>query len=131
MGREVLTYILTGMAIPAIMSVFLDLSSIQIAAMCLPLIALVHELMHLLAIRLLGLEYRFEVSGLKVGFIVRFSKPSHYIVAALLPQAITVSMLVLGFAGMSFCTALAVMHLAISCEDIVKSVKYAIRSCTR
>jgi len=116
---------LAGLGIGAAIYTLLGPRALTYALMLVPIVALSHELLHLAAIRARGLAHRFVARGLLVGYVVEFSRSLDYVVCALAPQVITVG-LATAFAitGMKWLAALALLHLAISVNDIAKSVKY-------
>lgn len=90
-------------------------------------LGLFHELLHLVPMKVLKLRYRFLVNGLYIGFKTTFSNISQLIIVAAAPQIITLAVLLLYTITLDKSTlALAVLHIAISCEDLAKIVKYLV-----
>jgi len=102
----------------------LNCSSPALVAALTPIVALAHEAVHLLTIRLLGLRHRVAVRGMKVGFVIDFDNPKKYIVCALSPQVITAMLAILSIHTPEL-AVLALIHVAMSVHDIAKSLKYA------
>ncbi len=105
---------------------FLNCVNPLIIAIATPLIALVHEVLHVVALRILGLRYKFTFTGTKIGFLVQFSKRRDYIVCALFPQVLTIVLLASSFLLARELLVVALIHVAMSAHDIFKSFGYLI-----
>jgi hypothetical protein len=105
----------------------LSASDIIAVLSLLPIIALTHEALHLVALKMLRVEHAFSVSGMLIGFRVRANNVKSFIISALFPQVISMVLVVLFIINKS-CVALslALLHIAISVEDLGKVVKYLI-----
>ena len=120
---------LLGVALGAAISSLLGFAALSRALALIPIVAAAHELLHLAAIRVKGLAHRFVARGLLLGYVVEFSEPRDYVVCALAPQTITAVLAVLyAVTGLRWVAALALLHVAISINDIAKSVKYLVNA---
>jgi len=123
---------LLGLGLGAAIYTLLGPRALSYALMLAPLIAVAHELLHLAAIRARGLSHRFVARGLMVGYVVEFDRSVDYVACALAPQLITLGLATaFAFTGIKWLAALAVLHLAISVNDIAKSVKYLLNDLLR
>jgi len=120
-------YILLGFTISASLSSLLSTSDVVAVLSLLPIIALMHEALHLVALKMLRVEHAFSVSGMFIGFRVKTNNVKSFIISALFPQAISMALVVLYIINRScIALSLALLHIAISVEDLGKVVKYLI-----
>lgn len=124
-------YLATGFMLPAIALNFVSRDVVVTATLLLPAIALLHELIHIVMAKLQGIRYRFVVKrGMMVGLIVTVRNSREYIALALSPQIITITMLILfPFTGLEVLLVSALFHLALSLEDIMRSIHHLNHPC--
>ena len=117
-------YLAIGFILPAIALNFVSRDVVITATLLLPIIALLHELIHIAMAKLRGIRYRFVVKrGMMIGLVVTVKSSQEYIVLALSPQIITITMLILfPFTGLEVLLILALFHIALSLEDIMRSI---------
>ena len=117
-------YLATGFILPALVLSFVSKDVVVTATLLLPLIALLHELIHIAIAKLRGIRYRFVVrKGMMIGLIVTVKNSWEYVILALSPQIITIAMLMLfSFTGLEVFLVSALFHLALSLEDITRSI---------
>lgn len=88
-------------------------------------LGLIHELIHFVLIKMFRLRYRLLVNGLYVGFKTTFDNVNQFIVVAIAPQILTLMFILFYIITLNgSALALAVLHMAISCEDLTKVVRY-------
>lgn len=120
-------YVLLGFTVSWTLSSFLDVGSLTYITILtsLLLIGVLHELLHLIAINMFRIEHRFVVKGLYIGFVVNVDSKRKYIITALFPQMLTLTMLLLYiFTLNKTMLLLTLLHVAISTEDIGRCLKY-------
>ena len=118
-------YILLGFTISAYLSSLLSTSDIVAVLSLLPIIALTHEALHLVALKMLRVEHAFSANGMFIGFRVKTNNVKSFIISALFPQAISMTLIVLYIINKSYIAlSLALLHIAMSVEDLGKVVKY-------
>lgn len=117
-------YLATGFILPALVLSFVSKDVVVTATLFLPPIALLHELIHIAIAKLRGIRYRFVVrKGMMIGLIVTVKNSWEYVILALSPQIITIAMLMLfSFTGLEVFLVSALFHLALSLEDITRSI---------
>lgn len=97
-----------------------------VIALLTPLVALIHEFLHMVAFKIFGVRYRFKLTYTKIGFMVRFSKSRDYIACALFPQILTLILFAAALVAMKELLVVALIHIAMSAHDILKSFTYLI-----
>jgi hypothetical protein len=121
------SYILLGFTISAYLSSLLSASDIVAVLSLLPIIALTHEALHLAALKMLRIEHVFSANGMFIGFRVKTNNVKSFIISALFPQAISMTLVALYSINRSYIVlSLALLHIAISIEDLGKAAKYLI-----
>jgi len=116
-------YLAIGFILPVLLLSFVSEDVVITATLLLPLIALLHELIHIVIARLRGIRYRLVVKWGVIGLIVTVKNSWEYLVLALSPQIITIAMLMLfSFTGLEVFLVSALFHLALSLEDITRSI---------
>uniref|UniRef100_A0A7C2VDL8 DUF3267 domain-containing protein n=1 Tax=Ignisphaera aggregans TaxID=334771 RepID=A0A7C2VDL8_9CREN len=125
MKLRIALQLLAGFALGYIMCAFVGIEKAAYILALIPLLGLAHEALHLVAIKILGLRSKFSINGLYLGFNTFFHYPGQFMVAAIAPQIITLVLLTLYSLTVNpLILLLLLVHLAISCEDLAKVVKY-------
>lgn len=121
-------YVLLGFTISWAISSFIDIRGItHIVLPLFLLIGIVHELLHLISISIFKIKHRFVVKGLYLGFIINVDDRKRYVITALFPQILTVIMMLFYIITLnSGMLILAILHIAISIEDIGRCLKYVV-----
>ncbi len=120
-------YILLGFTLSWVLSSLLDINHLIYVTIIVPflLIGILHELLHLMAINIFGIRYKFTIKGLYIGFIINVDKRGKYILTALFPQILTLLMILLYIFTLNKAVlTLSILHIAISVEDLGKCIKY-------
>lgn len=95
----------------------------------LPLTALVlmalHEAAHLISIKALGVKFKPVADAARVGFVVEAKSRKQFIVIAAAPQTITLALLIAWALGLSAGLPLALLHVAMSLEDMAKVLRHS------
>lgn len=125
MKLKTAVYIVLGFILSWILSSSLDINQLNAAVLALLVpVGILHELLHFTAISILGIEYRFVVKGLYVGFFVSTNEKRKYFLAALFPQVLTIAMLASYILTLNrVVLTLSILHIAISIEDIGRCIK--------
>ncbi len=89
MKLKIISYIVLGITMPWLLSRAIDMDILLNAYILLPLIGSIHELLHLIAIKILHLGYRFIANGLFIGFYINANSPKAIVIAASFPQITT------------------------------------------
>ncbi|MEL9939727.1 MAG: metalloprotease family protein [Ignisphaera sp.] len=119
-------YMCIGFAMSLITSKMMNVEQSTIAIISLPFIGLLHEMLHFMVINAVKAQYKFVMKGLYIGFNVSVERIEDFIAIALAPQAISLFLAILYmFTYSSVLLALMLIHIAISLEDLHKSIKYA------
>ena len=126
MDYRVPCYLAIGFATPIAALYLAPESTVITATAILPLIALVHELLHLVAARIRRVPHRFITrSAFMIGLSVNVKDSREYIALALTPQIVTLVLLALFFiTGFSLFIVLALFHTALSLEDIARAARH-------
>ncbi|MEM0026428.1 MAG: metalloprotease family protein [Ignisphaera sp.] len=122
---KIFAYLCMGFATSLVTSKMMNMEQTVIAMVSLPLIGLLHELIHLMMINVVRAQYKFMLRGLYVGFNVSVEGVEDFIAIALAPQAISLLLAILYiFTYSNVPLVLMIVHIAISAEDLHKSIKY-------
>ncbi len=126
MDYRVPCYLAIGFATPIAALYLASENTVIIATATLPLIALIHELLHLIAARIRRVPHRFITkSAFMIGLSVNVKDSREYIALALAPQIVTLVLLALFFVtGFSLFLVLALFHTALSLEDIARAARH-------
>lgn len=125
MKLKIAIQVILGLVMPWALSKLVGEDITSIILVSTPILGLTHELIHLLLIKLLRLEYRFFINGLYVGFKAIFQSVNQFIVTAIAPQIITILLALMYMITLNrYLVPLAILHIAISSEDIIKVIKY-------
>lgn len=125
MKLRAIAYIVIGLVIAWIIKMLLGSESLYMVFMAVPIMGFIHELLHLLMIKIFRLRYKLLVKGFHIGFKVVFHDINQFVIAAIAPQAMTISFVLLFLATSNrYILSLALLHLAISFEDMLKVVRY-------
>lgn len=127
MKLKTLSYIALGIAMPWLLSRVIDMDILLTAYILLPLIGSIHELLHLIAIKILRLDHRFIANGLFIGFYINTNSPKNIVIAASFPQITTIVLIVIYIVFNSYLAlVLSIYHTALSLEDITKIFRYTL-----
>ena len=119
-------YICIGFAMSLVTSKMMNLEQSIIAIASLPFIGLLHEILHFMMINAVKAQYKLVVRGFYIGFNVNVERIEDFIAIALAPQAISLFLAMLYmFTYSNVLLVLMFIHIAISLEDLHKSIKYA------
>ncbi len=126
MDYRVPCYIAIGFATPIAALYLASENTVIMATATLPLIALIHELLHLMAARIRKVPHRFITkSAFMIGLLVNVKDSREYIALALTPQIVTLVLLALFVVtGFSLFIVLALFHTALSLEDIARAARH-------
>ncbi len=127
MKVRALSYVIIGLVIPWLLGKAINMDILLNAYILLPLIGFTHELLHLVAIKMLGLSHRFIMNGLFIGFHISTDSPRNIVLAASFPQVLNVILFSIYIALNSYLAlALFIYHTLLSFEDISKIFKYTL-----
>jgi hypothetical protein len=115
------TYILLGFTIAWLLTKLLNWIEGVLVIGLIPFIGFAHELLHLISSLIVGASHKFTFNGLLIGFRIVSKSVEDFIAIALSPQIISILLLILyAILSSSFALALAIIHIAISVEDLSK-----------
>lgn len=125
MKLRIFIQILLGLVIGWFAAASIDKENLNLVFIAIPLIGLAHEILHVIPLKLYKLKFNFVINGMLIGFKSTFKNIDQYIVIAVAPQIITITLAVLYTLTSNIITlVLSILHLAISCEDILRVFKY-------
>lgn len=121
-------YILLGFTIAWLLTKLLNWIEGVLVIGLIPFIGFAHELLHLISSLIVGASHKFTFNGLLIGFKIVSKSVEDFIAIALSPQIISILLLILyAILSSSFALALAIIHIAISVEDLSKITKYLLQ----
>jgi hypothetical protein len=121
-------YILLGFTIAWLLTKLLNWIEGVLVIGLIPFIGFTHELLHLVSSLIVGASHKFTFNGLLIGFKIVSKSVEDFIAIALSPQIISILLLILyAILSSSLALALAVIHIAISVEDLSKITKYLLQ----
>ncbi|MCC6045839.1 MAG: metalloprotease family protein [Ignisphaera sp.] len=121
-------YILLGFTIAWLLTKLLNWIEGVLVIGLIPFIGFAHELLHLISSLIVGASHKFTFNGLLIGFKIVSKSVEDFIAIALSPQIISILLLILyAILSSSIALALAVIHIAISVEDLSKITKYLLQ----
>lgn len=128
MKLRVFVQILIGFVTSWITTTIIGREKLHLVIIAVPILGLIHELLHYITLKLLKLEHRFVVKGFLIGFKSTFKNINQFIVAAATPQIVTIVLAIIYVLTSNIYTlTLSLLHVAISYEDLLKIFKYLTR----
>lgn len=122
---KIIIHIIIGFIISWLITQLIDRNSVPTLLLAIPILGIVHELLHWILIKIFGLEYKLIVNGLCIGFKTIFNNIKQLIIVAIVPQVITIILVFLYIVTINlYIIPLTILHLAISVEDIAKTLRY-------
>jgi hypothetical protein len=128
---RIFTQILIGFILSWFSATVVGRDNAYIVLAAIPLIGFIHEVLHLVPLKLYRLDFNFVVNGMLIRFKSTFRNIDQYIVTATAPQILTIALAILYILTMNtYVLILSVLHIVISCEDILKVFRYIVNYST-
>jgi len=128
---RIFTQILIGFILGWFSATVVGRDNAYIVLVAIPLIGFIHEVLHLVPLKLYRLDFNFVANGMLIGFKSTFRNIDQYIVTATAPQILTIALAILYILTMNtYVLVLSVLHIVISCEDILKVFRYIVNYST-